>query len=64
MFWFYEKNNVDNSPIFGVADKQYCTVKAIHSEEPKELRGNRTGTAVINWPKGYSIPYGIMQKEF
>jgi len=40
MFWFYEKN-VDNSPIFGFADKQYCTFKAIHSEEPKELRGNR-----------------------
>jgi len=24
MFWFYEKNNVDNTPLFIVAAKQYC----------------------------------------
>ena len=25
-----------------------------------ELRGDRTRTADLNWPKGYSIPYDIM----
>jgi len=44
-----------------VAAKQCCT-------EPKpfavKLRGNRIMTGNLNWPKGYSIPYDIMQKEF
>ena len=38
--------------------------KAVLSEGPEELGGKRIRTAVLNWTKGYSIPYGIMQKEF
>ena len=54
-----------NTPMFIVATKQCCTrAKAILSKGPKELEGNRIRTADLNWPKGYFIPYGIMQKEF
>jgi len=38
--------------------------KAVHSKGPKELQGNRIGTVDLNWPKGYSIPYVVVQKEF
>jgi len=30
----------------------------------KELGGDRIRTVDLNWPKGYSIPYDIMWKEF
>ena len=38
--------------------------KATYSEGPKELGGNRIRRADFNCPKGYSIPYDIMWKEF
>ena len=38
--------------------------KAICNEEPKELGGSRIRAADLNWLRGYSIPYDIMQKEF
>jgi len=38
--------------------------KTTPREGPKELGGNRIRAAAINWPKGYSIPYGIKRKEF
>ena len=38
--------------------------KAILSKLSKELGGNRIRTADWNWPKGYSIPYDIMRKQF
>jgi len=38
--------------------------KAILSEGPKELRGNRIRTADLNWPKGYSVAHGSTWKEF
>ena len=38
--------------------------KAILSKGPKLLGGNRGRTADLNWAKGYSISYDIMQKEF
>ena len=38
--------------------------KTILSRGPKELGENRIRTADLIWPKGYSIPYDIMQKEF
>jgi len=36
--------------------------KAILSEGPKELGGNRIWTADLYWPKGYSISHDIKQK--
>ena len=38
--------------------------KAIVSKGPKELGSNRTRTADLNLPEGYSILYDIMLKEF
>jgi len=38
--------------------------KAILSKGSKELGGNRIRIAVLNCPKGYSVPYDIKQKEF
>ena len=49
--------------MFIAAAKQH-RAKAILSEGPKELGGNRVRTTDLNWPKRYSIPYDIMQKEF
>ena len=37
---------------------------AILSKGLKKLRENRIGIVDVNWPKGYSMPYDIMQKEF
>lgn len=36
-------------------------VKAILSKVPKEPGGNRIRRADLNCPKGYSIPYDVMQ---
>jgi len=57
------KNSLDNTVMFIVFAVLYRD-KAVLGEEPKELRGNRIGTADLKWPKGYSITYGIMWKEF
>ncbi len=38
--------------------------KAVLSKGPKELEGYRIRTADLNWPKGYSMPSDIVQKEF
>jgi len=38
--------------------------KAIHSKGPRVMGGNGTRTADLKWPKGYSIPYDVKQKEF
>ena len=62
MFWFTEKNSVDNTPMF-IAKLLY-RAKAICSKGPKELGGNRIRTADLNWPKGYSRPHDIVQNEF
>lgn len=50
--------------MFTVAAKQCCRAKAILSNEPKELGGNRIRTVDFNWPKGHSMSYDIVQEEF
>ena len=39
-----------------------CRAKAVCSKGPKELAGSRIRTGDLNWPKGYFIPYDIMQE--
>lgn len=63
-FGFQRKNNVDNTSRFIVAAKQLYRAKAICSEGPKDLGGNRIRAAELKWPKGYSIPHDIKQEEF
>jgi len=36
------------------------TLTATGQEKPRELGGDRTRTADLNWPKGYSVIYKIM----
>ena len=65
MFWFWEKNNTDNTPMFIAACKAVLyRAKAILSKGPEELGGNRMRMVDLSGPKRYSIPYDIMWKEF
>lgn len=73
MFWFKEKDSVDNTQMVwlllssAVQSQGRLSFSASTAAEGagghKELGGNRTRTAALNWPKGYSVPYGIMQKQ-
>ena len=59
----------DNT-VFAIAEQRLDRVKAFaasHTTPParrlgvhKKLGGDTAGTADPTWPKGYSIPYGIM----
>ena len=40
-----------------------CAVAPVGGWEQKELGGDRTGTADLNWPKGYPIPFGTRRKR-
>lgn len=46
-----------------IATKQHCTEPRL-SKGSKKLEGNRIRTSDLNWSRGYSIPYGIMQKNY
>lgn len=55
MFWFQEKKNVDNAPVFIFA-KQSCTKPSPFSPEgPKSWGGKRIRIPDLKWPKGYSM---------
>lgn len=66
MFWLWDKNDIDNTPVFVVSAKQCCTEPIPFSVKESSPRrgGNWIKTADLHCLQGYSIPCDIMQKEF
>jgi len=65
LFWFWEKNSVDNRGMCKVAAKWCCVEpRPFTVKGPRSLGGNGIRIDELNLPKGYSIPYGIKWKEF
>lgn len=75
MYWLWEKNNTDNTPMYSCCWTMLYGAKDISLPQllmlscqwerlqgHKDLREDRTRTAHPTRPKGYSIPYGIIWK--
>lgn len=73
MLWLWERSSVDEyfSYCSSVAAESqeclnnfYCPASKGKLRGHKKLGGDRIRIADLNWPKGFSIPYNIMRRDF
>lgn len=68
VFWICDQNSADNMPNYElICELNMKDISAAHNHhtsdqagDAKRLGGEQARTAQLTWPKGYSIPSGVM----